>query len=246
MKAMILAAGRGRRLSPLTDKLPKPMIDINGKPIIYYQLKLLKKYNIKEVVINLNYMPWKIKNYLGSKKFGIRIRYSYEKKLLGTAGAVKKVEKIFDADFFVVYGDIITDMNLIKAYGFHKKNGGIATICLHNVPKDKASSSIIILNKKQQITKFIEKPKNRDLASVKSGFKLVNSGIYILKNSILRCIPKNSFSDFALDVFPMLLKRNEKLVGYFDEKCHWAEIGRIEKYNQIKRAIEDGKFKLNL
>jgi len=77
-------------------------------------------------------------------------------------------------------------MNLIKAYGFHKKNGGIATICLHNVPKDKASSSIIILNKKQQITKFIEKPKNRDLASVKSGFKLVNSGIYILKNSILR------------------------------------------------------------
>ena len=243
---MILAAGKGKRLRPLTEEIPKSMLEINDLPILYYHLTLFKKYNIKDVIVNLNHKPEKIKAYLGKEKFGVNIEYSYEKKLLGTAGAVKKAEDFFSEDFFIIYGDIITDMNLEEAYEFHKQKGGITTLCLHKITKNIPSSSIITLDDNQQVRKFIEKPEKKDLELIKGKYKLVNSGIYIFKKSIFDYIPKNIFSDFALNIFPKLLDERQKIFGYTHEKCYWAEIGRLEKYNKIKKELENGNVKLNI
>ena len=246
MKAMILAAGEGRRLRPLTEKIPKSMLKIKGKPLLYYQLRLLKKHGIKDVVINLNYRSEKIKTYLGRKKLGVNIHYSHEKKLLGTAGGVKKAENFFDKDFFVIYGDIITDINLKKIYEFHKKNGGMATICLHKIGKNQPSSSIVIMDNKKQIKEFIEKPAKNDLRRIKGKYKYANSGIYVLNRKIFDFIEKNSFSDFALDIFPKLLKEKKKILGYVHGKCYWAEIGRLDKYKAIKKELEEDSIKIAL
>lgn len=243
MKAMVLAAGLGERLKPLTEKIPKPMLEINKKPILYYISKLLAKYKVEEVVINLNYKPEAIKNYLGNKKFGIRVNYSLEKKLLGTAGGVKKAQVFFQDDFFVIYGDIITDINLNEVRNFHDKMKGIATLCLHKSSHNVKSSSLVELDKNNRIVRFIENPQNINLNAIK-GFKLVNSGIYIFKTKIFDYIPEHKFTDFAINIFPNLLEK-EKVYGFVHEKCYWAEIGRLDKYYKIKHDIENNN-KLNL
>jgi len=245
MKAMILAAGEGKRLRPLTEQIPKAMLEINGHPIIFYQLKLLRKYGVRDVIINLNYKPEKIESYLENNNFGMNIKFSHEKELLGTAGGVKKAEYFFDEDFFVIYGDIITDINLGEVYKFHEEKNGIATLCVHKIPRDKQSTSVISLDKNQRITKLVEKPTKYDTDLIERDYKYVNSGIYVLKKNILEKIPENTFSDFAIDIFPKLLNE-EKLFGYVHEKCYWAELGRLEKYNNIKNEIENRNIRLNI
>jgi len=121
MKAIILAAGHGTRLRPLTDRLPKVMLPLNDKPLIYYQIKWLKNNGIREIAINLHHLPMKIKEYLDKNDFGVKITYSYEKNIMGTAGAVKKLQQFFGNDpFLIFYGDNVTDLNLKKLISFHE------------------------------------------------------------------------------------------------------------------------------
>ena len=236
MRAVILAAGYGTRLRPLTDTLPKVMLPLNSKPLIFYQIKWLKKYGIKEIAINLHHLPLKIKEYLDKNDFGVKIRYSYEKNILGTAGGVKNLENFLKKGHFMVfYGDNFTNLNIDSLLKFHKKNNGIATICIHTVDKKSVrQASIVRLAKNYKIMNFIEKPNFGDatnIDSLKDVFS--NAGIYILKPQILNFIPKNKFYDFGKDVFPKLISYGEAIFGYRLNNCYWREIGTLEKYREL-------------
>lgn len=246
MKAIILAAGFGTRLNPLTNNLPKPMLTIANKPIIQHNIEWLRKNSIKDIAVNLHHLPEKIKNFLGDgSKFNVHITYSYEKDILGTAGGVKNLEHFAKGSAFLVYyGDNITNLDVKKLINFHHEKKGIAAICLHKIKEDELKdSSIVELAKDSRILRFIEKP---DAPTIKRLIKkqksrnhfYSNAGIYILEPSILKSIPKGKFSDFAKDVFPKLIKEGKKIYGYPLKGCFWAELGTLEKYNKIKDEME--------
>lgn len=238
MKAIILAAGLGTRLIPLTKDVPKPLLPLNGKPLIQHNIEWLRSNGIKEIAINLHHLPEKIKTFLGDgSKFGVRITYSYEKNIMGTAGGVKKLENFAkNSPFMVYYGDNITNLNIKKLVNFHKSKGGMATICLHPIKeKELKDSSIVELGKDNRILSFAEKPNEKTIKKI-SGKKnnYSNAGIYLLEPEIFDFIEKNKFTDFAKDIFPMLIKKGKMIYGY-PLDCFWAEIGNAEKYKNIKK-----------
>jgi D,D-heptose 1,7-bisphosphate phosphatase len=244
MNALILCAGQGTRLLPLTEKIPKPMISINNKPILEYLILLCKKHNIKDIAINTSYLPEKIKKYFGNgEKFGVRITYSFESEPLGTSGALNNFKNFFNETFFVIYGDNVTDIDLTRMLKFHKKNNALATLALRKKSKEQKAASFVTMNSKFQLTEIIEKPSYSKFNELCKDFYLSNSGIYILDPEILKYIPKG-FSDFAYDIFPNMIKKGEKLAGFMMDEYYFREIGNIEKYELAKNEIESGTKKL--
>jgi len=197
MKAIILSAGKGSRLGELTNSIPKPMIKFFNKPILQHNIELCKKHNIKDIYINLHHLPELITEYFGDgKKFGVNIKYYFEKELLGTSGAVKNIAKDFNKDFFVIYGDNYSEYNLDLL-----TLNSIANIAFH-YREDITNSGVAEFDTNNKILSFIEKPKTNETKS-----NWANAGIYHLSNQILKYIP-NGFSDFSKDIFPLLLKNN--------------------------------------
>jgi len=183
MKAIILAGGRGRRLRPITDYVPKPLIPINNIPIIEWQIKYLKKFDISEVIICSGYKTKMIENYLKKKKLGIKINFSIENKPLGTGGAIKKAgKKIKDKSFIVINGDTITNIDLKKLI---KKENSIASIQLQ-------TKFGILQTDKNKIIKFDEKKEITNL--------WMNAGIYHLKKDALKELP--NLGDIEKTLFP--------------------------------------------
>jgi len=212
MKALVLAAGIGSRLK-LKD-IPKPMYEIDGKPILEHNILLLKKYNILDICVTVHHKGEVIKNYFGDgSRFGVNIKYSFEEKLLGTSGALRAVNWFLDdKPFFVVYGDNYTNINLGEMLQFHKSNKPIATIALFDKNKSLNSDiagGVIAIDKDNRIISFTE-GKGRQ----SSGY--VNAGVYVLEPQILDMIPEQH-SDFGKDVFPKLLDRNLLLKGYLTD-----------------------------
>ena len=245
MKALILCAGEGTRLMPLTKDCPKPMVRINNKPILEYNIKLCKKYGIKDIAINTFYLPKKIKEYFGDGlKFGVRLKYSHESELLGTSGALNNFIDFFDESFVVICGDNITDINLKKMIDYHKSKKGIATLALRRKTTDLTSGGFVLTNKASQIKEFYEKSimeEEKEL-DLKSFWK--NSGIYVLEPSIMKYIP-TGYSDFGKDIFPKLIKKGKKLFNYDISASYFCDVGKIEKYEKAKKDIESGLVKLN-
>ena len=209
MKAVILAAGKGKRLGIITKNTPKPMIKVNGKPILEHNLNMCRKAGINDVFINIHHAYNKIKNYFGDgSKFGVNITYNYEPKLLGTAGALKPFQKsLIPSPFFVIYGDNFIDYDLLDLNIFHEKNNADISILFH-WRKDIMHSGIALFKEDSSIVEFIEKPKN-----VNKNGDWVNAGIYYIKCSdIFEHI--NKFDDFGLNVFPRLLKKHYKIFGH--------------------------------
>lgn len=239
MKAFILAAGKGERLRPLTEKIPKVMLKIGNKPILEHNLNLARNAGAKEIFFNLHYLPEIVKNYFGNgKKFGVKIRYSFEKKLLGSAGAVKKMGKwLKSGDFFVIYGDNFSNCDLLKSRQAHFKNKGIATIVLFDINKNKNSGigagRIILDKRKKYIKEFLEGQEYQRKSN------LVNAGIYILKPEILKYIPENKFYDFGRDLFPNLLKKKIKIAAYLMPKNEFLfGIDNLECYQKTKNFYD--------
>jgi len=242
MKAMILAAGKGVRMKPLTNEVPKVMLPINDKPLLEYTVALLKHHKITDIAINLHHLPEKIKNHFGDgSKFGVKIFYSFEESLLGTAGAVKNIEQFFDSMFVVVYGDNLTNLGLTNVIEHHKKRGCIATVCLKKIKEGEHTSSLILLNENNEIKEFIERPSEEDMTKFAKVEMWKNTGIYVLEPEILKYIPSGEHYDFAHDLFPRLLKSGKKICGY-PINDYWYEIGRPEKYEKIKRGFESGEL----
>lgn len=236
MKAMILAAGYGLRLNPITKEIPKCMIDLEGKPVIERQINWLKSNGINEIAINLHYLPEKITNYLGNgSSLEVNITYSLEEKLLGTAGAIKKMENFFDNDFLVVYGDEYTNFNIDELKKYHSEKNSTATICIREDPPEIKATNVILIDENYKITDFVEKPSTDQIAKLKLP-TLTNCGIYLLNPEVLRFIPKG-FADFGYDVFPILVKK-KKVYGFIiPEKYDWYELGTLERYEKYKNRF---------
>jgi len=210
MQAVILAAGIGERLGDITQNIPKPMIRINGKPILEHNIMLCKNNGIDEILINLHHLPLIIKNYFGNgEKWGVKIDYRYEPKLLGTAGTIRNFQDVLVAPFFVIYGDNYynydTDLNAIRK--FHEKNNSEFTLGLCEV-EDVSQSGYVEQKNDNRITFFIEKPAFNE---VKSGW--VNAGIYFSEPKILKKI-KNGNTDFGRDIIPLLINSSYNVFGF--------------------------------
>jgi NDP-sugar pyrophosphorylase family protein len=232
MKAIILAAGKGERLSEITQTIPKPMINFRGKPILQYNIELCKKYGIEDIYINLHHLPEIITDFFGDgKKFGVDIKYSYEEELLGTAGAVKKIANKFwntnttksqshkvsqsQSPFYVIYGDQISSFNLDRLkekYNEHDHEDSLIGVVAFHYRKDVVHSGVAEFDNKKKILRFIEKPQPGETKS-----HWVNAGVYLLSSEVIEFISEG-FSDFGRQVFPSLLERNQSLYGVCKRK----------------------------
>ncbi|NJN95050.1 MAG: nucleotidyltransferase family protein [Anaerolineales bacterium] len=231
MKGMILAAGEGRRMRPLTDHTPKPMLPLAGRPLLEHTLIYLRDNGISDLAINLYHLPQVVIDYFGDgSRCGVSLRYSVEEQLLGSAGGVKQLQSFFDDTFVVFYGDLLTWTDLRPMIDLHRRAGVIATMGLYHVP-DPWNRGIVQLDEAQNIVRFVEKPPRDQVFS-----HLANAGIYILEPEILDRIPVNTVYDFGLDVFPGLLRDGIRVAGYVIEDL-LIDIGLPEKYEEANRIV---------
>ena len=232
MKGMILAAGEGRRLRPLTHHLPKPMLPIAGRPLLEHIIIYLKDCGIDDLAINLYHLPAAVMDYFGDgHNWGVSLRYSVEEQLCGSAGAVKHLQDFFDETFVVYYGDIFTRADLRPMINLHKRSGALATMGLYHVP-DPWNRGIVQLNDACTIVRFVEKPPREQIFS-----NLANAGIYVLEPEILDWIPSEQMYDFGHDLFPRLLAAGVKVTGYVIQDT-LIDIGLPEKYEEANRLAE--------
>lgn len=231
MKGIILAAGLGKRLRPFTKNLPKPMLSVGGRPIVVYTIRLFKKFGIKDVIINLHYKPEAIINYLrDGKKLGVRITYSYEPVLLGTAGAVKNVAHLLRKTFIVAYGDTLRNINISGALKAHKEKRADLTIALYKAG-DSQGCGIVNLRSNNSISRFVEKPRGiKDISH-----RYANSGFYIIEPKILDYIPSGKPYDFSTQLFPFLIKRGFRIYGYPTDS-YLLDIGSRRSYAKAKKV----------
>lgn len=230
MQAVILAGGRGERLRPISDKIPKPMVKIKGKPILEYTIKLLKKNGINNIVFNLCYKPESFRKYFGDgRKFGVKISYNLENpaRPLGTAGSLSKLRNKLKKTFLVLYGDILRESNIKRLIKFHQQKKGLGTICVY---KNSAANpkSIVTFDKNDRITSFIERP-DKIIKNVWS-----NASCYLLEPEIFAFLPKNQFADFGRDVFPKVISAGKKLSA-FRQKGYFLDIGDQGKLEQAEK-----------
>lgn len=230
MQAIIMAGGVGSRLRPLTNEIPKPMVNMINKPALYFIIELLKKHNIYDIGLTLNYKHDIITNYFGDgKKMGVKLHYFIENEPLGTAGSVKTASKYLDKDFLVISGDAFTEIDLSALWGEHINSGMIATIAIKEVPDATGFGVVKVQN--GIITDFIEKPKNPTE-------KLINTGIYMFKNEILSKITEG-FCDFGKDVLPKLTGQ----MRAFLTNDYWSDIGTLSSYYSTNLYIAENMQK---
>lgn len=217
MKAVVLAAGKGTRLRPLTDDLPKVMIPINGKPVLEYHIIQLAKAGVSDFFINLHYLPEKIKEYFGDgNKWDVKITYSRERTLLGTGGAVYKLKnKLEGSPFIVIYGDNYLEIDYRKFIEHSKKIDGLGTIVVFE-KEDVIGAGILEFGKDMRVKRFEEKPKQSELFS-----NWVSAGVFYFNESVFNFI-RPGFSDFGYDVLPRILKENEKIFAYKLKNKVWG------------------------
>ncbi len=235
MKAMILAAGVGSRLMPLTLTIPKPMLPIVNKPALEHIVNLCKNHGVKQIKMNLHYLPEQIDSFFkDGEDYGIDISYSIEKKLLGTAGGIKRIQSFFDETFIVLSGDGFTNIDLTDMYKFHKSSKSTATIAVKEV-EDTSKFGVVVTDENNSIQKFQEKPKKEDALS-----NLANLGIYIFEPDLLEKIPPKQEYDFGYNLFPVLLKDKTPFFAY-KTNAYWSDIGSLEEYWKVNLDIISGK-----
>lgn len=240
MKAIIMAGGEGTRLRPLTCNRPKPMVPIMNKPILEHIINLLKKHNITDIGITLQYMPEIIKDYFGDGgEFGVNITYFIEDKPLGTAGSVKNAQDLLDDTFLVISGDALTDIDLTKAIEFHKIRRSLATLVLTRVEVP-LEYGVVITERDGRIKGFLEKPSWSEVFS-----DTVNTGIYVLEPQCLEYFGVGEVFDFSNDLFPIILDKKLPMFGYITND-YWCDIGDLKAYQQSHFDILDGKVKINI
>jgi len=231
MKAVLLAAGKGTRLRPLTDKMPKVMIPIAGKPILEHHVEHLAEAGIREIIINLHHLSERITSHCGDgKKWGVRIQYSFEPEILGTAGAVKKLEaELRGSPFLVVYGDNFSEFDFADFISWSEKAGGVGAVAVFE-KEDVTGSGVVDIGPGDRIVRFLEKPApNEDISH------WVNAGIYRFSDDILDDIP-HGYSDFGYNIFPAVIERGRKLFAYKSRKPVWA-IDHLELLDELSQRL---------
>ena len=240
MKAMILAAGVGSRLDPLTRNIPKPMVPIVNRPVMEHIVELLAKHGFNDIMVNLHYLADQIETYFGDgSKWGVNIHYSKEERLWGDAGSVKRCEDFFDDTFVVVGGDDLADLDLTRIVRIHKEKKALATIALSLVD-DPSEYGIALLNERGRITRFLEKPRGEVIFS-----NMANTGVYIFEPQVLELIPKGVPYGFGNNVFPMLLEQKARFYGYLSSS-YWRDVGNLKQYQQTHFDVLDGRVTIKI
>jgi mannose-1-phosphate guanylyltransferase len=235
MKAMVLAAGLGTRLRPLTYEITKPMVPVLDRPVMEHILDLLARHSFEEVIANLHYFPDTIRGY-----FGKRIAYSHEPALLGTAGGVRACAEFFgDEPFLVISGDALTDIDLSAFAARHREAGGVATLAVKQVP-DTREYGVVLHDRDGRITGFQEKPTPEEALS-----NLGNCGIYIFDPRIFDYFPKRPFVDWAQDVFPVLLE-NDVPFHIHEIREYWNDVGSLSELRQGTFDALRGELRLEI
>jgi mannose-1-phosphate guanylyltransferase len=232
MKAMILAAGEGSRLRPLTLTCPKPMLPVAGRPGLEWIVAWLRVHGVTELVINLHHRPEAVIDHFGDgAAHGVRIAFSREEAILGTAGGVKRVERLFTEPFVVVYGDVLTDLDLNTLIAFHRTHGSEPhiTLSLYHAPNP-TECGIVGLDATGRVTRFVEKPAADAVFS-----DLANSGVLIIDPALMAYVPADTFYDFSNDLLPLLLERGLPIYGLpLAEGDYLIDIGTPEKYERVQ------------
>lgn len=229
MKAVILAAGLGTRMRSIFPQTPKPLLPIGDKPLIQDQIEHLKSFGVRDFYINLHFLPEKIKYLLGNGgKLGVNITYSFEKKILGTSGALKNFINSLDQTFIVLYGDIFTRIDFSKFIQFHKSKKSQASLLIHKTdhPED---SDLVVINNNNKINRIYLSPHQKPTPSA----IFSSAAIYILEPNVLQFLP-TGFSDFMEDFFPLLLKNGTKMYGYLSDE-YTKDIGTPKRYEKVKQ-----------
>ncbi len=232
MKAMILAAGEGTRLRPLTLHTPKPMLPVAGRPTLEWIFLWLRFHGIREFIVNLHHEPEPVMHHFGNgQRYGVQLTYSVEPTLLGTAGGIKRVERLFTQPFVVVYGDVLTDMDFGQLLRFHQSQGAEPhiTLSLYRVANPQ-ECGIVEVDDRHRVTRFVEKPPPDQIFS-----ELANAGVLIIDPPLLASVPSQGFSDIARDLLPLLLRQGVPLYGRpIEESVYLIDIGTPEKYERVQ------------
>jgi mannose-1-phosphate guanylyltransferase len=235
MRAMVLAAGLGTRLRPITYEIAKPMVPVLDRPVMAHIVDLLERSGIDDVVANLHHFPDPIREY-----FGDRITYRYEQELLGTAGGVRNCADLLGEEtFLVVSGDALTDIDLGALVASHRERGAVATLAAKRV-LDTREYGVVLHDERGRITGFQEKPEPADARS-----DLGNCGIYCLEPEIFDYFPASAFVDWAHDVFPVLLELDVPF--YVHEVAqYWNDIGSLAELRQGTFDALTGELRIEL
>ncbi|MEI6380525.1 MAG: NDP-sugar synthase [Cyanobacteriota bacterium ELA615] len=245
MKAMILAAGKGTRVRPITHTIPKPLIPILQKPVMEFLLELLREHGFDEIIVNVSHLADQIENYFrDGQRFGVQIAYSFEGSIkdgelvgeaIGSAAGIRKIQDFhpfFDDTFIVLCGDALIDLDLTAAVRWHREKGSIATIVTKSVPKESVSSyGVVVTDENGLIQTFQEKPSVEEALSTK-----INTGIYIFEPEVIDYIPPNRVYDIGSELFPKLVEIGAPFYAV-DMDFEWVDIGKVPDYWQAIRAI---------
>lgn len=251
MKAMILAAGKGTRVRPITYTIPKPMIPILEKPVMEFLLELLKQHGFTEIMVNVSHLANEIESYFrDGQRFGVEIAYSFEGcitdgeligKAIGSAGGMRKIQdfqNFFDGTFIVLCGDALIDVDLTAAVKWHREKGSIATIIMKQVPKEEVSSyGVVVTDETGKIKAFQEKPPVEEALSTD-----INTGIYIFEPEIFNYIPSGVEFDIGGDLFPLLVSKDAPFYG-ISMDFEWVDIGKVPDYWHAIRSVLKGEVK---
>ncbi|WP_243358545.1 nucleotidyltransferase family protein [Fundidesulfovibrio terrae] len=225
--AVVLSAGLGTRLRPLTDTCPKPMVPVAGVPLLERTIRHLAAQGVTDVCVNLHHLPQAVRDHFpGDAAFGVRLHFTVEEELLGTAGALNAFRDILREPFLVWYGDVLSEFDVSAFWRYHEAKGGMATVGLYRVDNP-TQCGLVDMDPALRITRFVEKP---PVAFT----DLANAGVYACQPGVLDFIPPSGFSDFGQDVFPAMLEAGAVLYGYPIEDC-LIDIGSPEK---LARADE--------
>jgi len=251
MKAMILAAGKGTRVQPITHTIPKPMIPILQKPVMEFLLELLRQHGFTEVMVNVSHLAEEIENYFrDGQRFGVEIAYSFEGRIedgeligdaLGSAGGLKKIQnfqKFFDDTFVVLCGDALIDLNLSEAVRKHRQSGALATIITKRVPKEKVSSyGVVVTDDNGRVKAFQEKPGVEEALSDE-----INTGIYLFEPEIFEHIPDGVSYDIGSQLFPKLVEKGLPFYA-LPMDFEWVDIGKVPDYWHAIRSVLQGDIR---
>ena len=248
MKAMILAAGKGTRVRPITHTIPKPMIPILQKPVMEFLLELLREHGFNEVMVNVSHLAEEIENYFrDGQRFGVEIAYSFEGRIedgeligdaLGSAGGLKKIQnfqRFFDDTFVVLCGDALIDLDLSEAVRRHREKGALASLITKRVPREQVSSyGVVVTDDDGRVRSFQEKPDVADAAS-----DMINTGIYIFEPEVLDYVPSGVPFDIGSDLFPKLVESGAPFYA-LPMEFEWVDIGKVPDYWQAIRSVLQG------
>ncbi len=251
MKAMILAAGKGTRVRPITYTTPKPMIPILQKPVMEFLVELLRNHGCDQIMVNVSHLAEEIENYFrDGQRFGVEIAYSFEGRIengqlvgdaIGSAGGMRRIQDFspfFDDTFVVLCGDALIDLDLTAALEWHRKKGAIATVVMKTVdPSEVSSYGVVVTDDEGRIKAFQEKPAVEDALS-----NNINTGIYIFEPEVLNYIPSDCMYDIGGDLFPKLVEMGAPFYGIAMD-FQWVDIGRVPDYWHAIRSVLLGEVK---